>query len=59
MDKMKIKADLHNHLRTSSNISYSDFNNSIDIALDRLGSGGMFGMINFDDKRYEKYIEKP
>ena len=53
----RIKADLHNHLRTSSNLQDEDFNQSIDLAHRRLGSGGVFGMINFSDTRYEKFSE--
>ncbi|MEK6760720.1 MAG: hypothetical protein AABX93_02240 [Nanoarchaeota archaeon] len=56
MATRKVKADFHNHLRTSSRLADSDFNRAVDIAECRLGSGGTFGMINFDDKRYEKFI---
>lgn len=52
----KVKADLHNHLRTSSLLKDSDFNKAIDIASERLGKGGTFGMVNFADKRYEEFI---
>ncbi|MEK6824170.1 MAG: PHP-associated domain-containing protein [Nanoarchaeota archaeon] len=51
----KIKADLHNHLRTSSILEDSDFNNSIDFASKKLGSGACFGLINMHDRRYEKF----
>lgn len=53
----KIKADLHNHLRTSSILENSDFNNSIDVACKKLGSGACFGMINMHDRRYEKFAD--
>lgn len=52
----KVRADFHNHLRTSSRLKDSDFNTAIDIASERLWLGGTFGMINFADKRYEKFI---
>ena len=52
----KVKADLHNHLKSSSRLDDSYFNLAIDIASERLGPGGTFGMINFDDKRYERFI---
>ena len=53
---MKVKADLHNHLRTSSIFSDGDFNRAVDIASKRLGSGGVLGMVNFYDKRYEDFV---
>lgn len=52
----KIRADLHNHLRTSSRCYDSDFNRAVDIAVERLGKGGIFGVVNFADKRYENFI---
>ncbi|MDD5193453.1 MAG: PHP-associated domain-containing protein [Candidatus Nanoarchaeia archaeon] len=53
----KVKADLHNHLRTSGRIYDTDFNTAIDIAAKRLGEGAVFGVVNFDDKRYERFTE--
>ncbi len=53
----KIKADLHNHLRTSSILEDSDFNNSIDAAYKKLGNGACFGLINMHDRRYEKFAD--
>lgn len=54
------KADLHNHLRTSSNLKHEDFNLAIDIASKKLGKNGkensIFGLANFYDKRYEQFI---
>ena len=52
----KVKADLHNHLRTSSILRNEDFNQAIDLASKRLGSSGIFAMVNFYDKRYENFI---
>lgn len=58
MEKIRIiKADLHNHLRTNTraNFQEGDFNKAIDIAERRLGKGGVFGLINFDDSNYEAF----
>ncbi len=53
---MKIKADLHNHLSTLSNIP-KEFNKVLDIAKKRLGKNGILGIINGgDDNRYENFI---
>lgn len=52
---MLVKADLHNHLRTSSNVKEGDFNRAIDVAQKRLGFNGTFGLINFADARYENF----
>ncbi|MBS3088902.1 hypothetical protein J4402_03950 [Candidatus Pacearchaeota archaeon] len=49
-----IRADLHNHLRTSSRMD-GLFNPAIDRAAERLGSGGIFGLVNFSDHRYEDF----
>ncbi len=54
---MRIKADLHNHLRTSSILEDSDFNNSIDVASKKLGKDACFGLINMHDRRYEKFSD--
>ena len=51
----KVKADLHNHLRTSSRSYDADFNRAVDIATKRLGVGAIFGVVNFADKRYEHF----
>ena len=53
----KVKADLHNHLRTSSNMK-GLFNPAIDIASKRLGAGGIFALVNFEDERYERFSEE-
>ncbi len=52
-----IKAALHEHWRTSSKIKESDFNNIVDTAYKRLGQGGLVGLINFEDNRYEAITE--
>lgn len=52
----KSRADLHNHLRTSSNIREQDFYRAIDLASQRLGEYGIFALVNFADKRYEHFI---
>ena len=53
---VKVKADLHNHLRTSSRFFDSDFNRAIDTSRDKLGKGGIMGLVNFNDHRYEDFI---
>ncbi len=53
---MKVRADLHNHLRTLSNLRQKDFNIIIDLARQRLGENGIFAFVNFNDKRYERFI---
>jgi hypothetical protein len=54
----KINADLHNHLATGNDIDSLDFNKVIDTARKNLGAGGILGICNFDDKRYEQFIKK-
>jgi len=56
METRNVKVDLHNHLRTSSIFRNRDFNKTIDIVAKRLGKGGILGLINFSDKRYEAFI---
>jgi hypothetical protein len=54
---IKVKADLHNHLRTRDTFKDEDFNKAIDRASKKLGRGGIFGLINFNDERkYEEFI---
>jgi hypothetical protein len=52
-----VYADLHNHLRTQGNVS-GLFNKTIDTARARLGIGGVVGLVNFSDRRYEKFSEQ-
>jgi hypothetical protein len=52
-----VNADLHNHLRTSSDMR-GIVNLTIDIAQKRLGFGGIIGLINFGDERYESFSEQ-
>ncbi len=54
--KKNMKADLHNHLRTSSNLQEIDFNIAISLAMKRLGINSVFGLVNFADGRYEEFI---
>ena len=54
-----VRADLHNHLRTSSYWRRGDFNRAVDVAQRRLGAGGITGLINFSDKRFETFAELP
>lgn len=51
-----VKADLHNHLRTSSRCFEGDFNRAVDIASRKLGAGAILGIVNFSDWRYEHLI---
>ena len=44
-----VKADLHNHLGTESAILEKGFDAGVDIAFERLGTGGIVGLINFED----------
>ncbi len=53
---MKIKADLHNHLRTTSIFREGDFNKAVDRAARKLGENGLFAMVNFCDRRYEDFV---
>jgi len=50
------KADIHNHL--GRNGANPGFDETIDIAHARLGNGGIFGIANSDDFRYEKFVEQ-
>ncbi len=52
-----VRADLHSHLRTRSDMT-GYFNPAIDIARKRLGEGGIFGLINFADARYEQFAQE-
>ncbi len=52
-----VKADLHNHLRTSSRMS-GLFNPTVDLIQKRLGPGGVIGLINFTDHRYEDFAQQ-
>ncbi len=54
-----VRADLHNHLRTSSRRHTGDFNRAVDVASRRLGAGGILGLINFSDTRYETFVATP
>jgi len=53
---MTIKADLHNHFRTGSSFKDEDFDKVIDIAAERIGENGVLGLTNFNDSRYESFI---
>jgi hypothetical protein len=54
----KIKVDIHNHLSTFAKLK--DFNKTINLIKERLGPGGICGLVNFGaegDMRYEDFIE--
>ena len=55
MAEEKVKADLHNHLRTSSHFQEEDFNRAVDITYEGLGQGGILGLANFNDSCYEDF----
>lgn len=52
-----VHVDLHNHLRTRSGMR-GLFNPTIDAARARLGIGGIVGLINFADRRYEDFSQE-
>ncbi len=53
-----IKADLHNHLRTFTHAKEGDFDLAVDLAYKRLGLGGILGLVNFVETRYELYSQQ-
>ncbi len=53
-----VKADLHNHLRTSSRVRSGDFNRVIDITSARLGEDAIIGIINRSDQKYENLVNQ-
>ena len=55
----KVNADLHNHLRTWTWTGKKDFDRAVKAAFKRLGSGGVLGITNFADTRYELYTRQP
>lgn len=52
-----IKADLHNHL--GKNGANPGFDETINIAYQRLGPRGIFGIANYNDYRYEDFVDQP
>lgn len=54
-----VKADCHNHLRTGADLSSLGFNKVIDITKERGGPGAILGIVNFDDRHYEQFAQKP
>ncbi|MEK6935784.1 MAG: PHP-associated domain-containing protein [Nanoarchaeota archaeon] len=58
---MKIKADMHNHFSTLENIGENIFDRAMDVAQKNLDAGGLFGVINAQDKgigRYETFLKQ-
>lgn len=59
-----VKVSLHNHLRTSSYITKETADKAVKIASQRLGKGGILGVINFNpsadeiDPRWNLFVEK-
>jgi predicted metal-dependent phosphoesterase TrpH len=52
-----VRADLHNHLKTSSRMLDGDVTEAASVAFNKLGYGGVLGVINFNDDRYEKVLD--
>jgi len=55
---VRIKAALHEHLKTSSKIEGLSFNRVVDLARSRLGAECLFSVVDFDDMRYKSFISK-
>ena len=51
-----MKADLHNHLGTNG--ANPGFDETIDLVHNKLGHYSMFGIVNSDDSRYERFVEQ-
>jgi len=51
----RVYADLHTHLRTGCIPKDWDFDKVIDAAYKRLGPGGILGLCNCKDNRYERF----
>ena len=51
-----IKADLHNHLGKKG--TNPGFDKTLDLVYKRLGPNSIFGIANFDDFRYEEFIDQ-
>ncbi len=49
-----MKADLHNHLGTKE--YNGNFNKVIDVSKEKLNAGGVLGVVNFSDLRYETFV---
>jgi hypothetical protein len=54
---MKIRTSLHEHWATSSKMSDKHAAKIVETALDCLGTYGLTTITNFDDNRYEKFID--
>ncbi len=58
-----VKSTPHNHLRTTDYITEDDANSAVTIANERLGAGGVFGVINFNpspnelDYRWRNFVK--
>jgi len=53
----KIKVDLHNHLKTLSGMD-GLFNKTVDKVRTSLGAEGVIVVVNYEDKRYESFINQ-
>ena len=55
----KIKAALHEHLKTTSKLRKNSFDRAFHNAIYRLGPQCLVSVIDFDDKRYKSFIGLP
>lgn len=53
-----VKADLHNHLRTSKRVLNGDFNRVIDATSAKLGEDAIIGIVNRSDRKYEELVSQ-
>jgi hypothetical protein len=56
MEYRKVNADVHSHLKTDGELYKLGINNIVDTARKRLGPGGILGITNCYDDRYEKFV---
>ena len=54
----EVKVDIQNYIRARSDMSKVDFNRVMKRASSTLGPGGIFGITNFHDQRYEDAQEQ-
>ncbi|MDP1694788.1 MAG: hypothetical protein Q8L34_04575 [Candidatus Woesearchaeota archaeon] len=60
MSLRTIRADLHNHLKTRANVADDfDLDKVIELGQKKLGLGGILGIVNFADTRYEQIHDLP
>lgn len=52
-----VRTDLHNHLSTYSS-RIPSFDKTVDVASEKLQAGGVLGVVNFADRRYEDFVSQ-